>query len=398
MSNSPASGTAAALPGGPGRIAIMLPRFSRYGGVEQFGWRLAEALARRGHSVDFICARREAEAPAGVNVLTVGRPPGFKLIKMLSFLIGAERLRKKGRYDLAISLGKTWRQDLSRMGGGPLAVFWERSERALSAGVPRLGKRLLRRLSPSNWLTLFLERRQFTRESDVIAVSHLVRDWLLEAHAALDPERVKIIYNRPDTGRFSPPSPEERAACRALLLPAQTAGAAEKVFIGTASTNFVLKGVEPLIRALALLPQHALLFVAGGRDHDAYSALARDLGLADRVFFLGRVDDMPAFYKALDIFILPTFYDACSNAVLEALASGCRVLTSSSNGAAYFLEQDAVLPDPGDVADMAARLARQMQKPPPGPFVWPDDVASGLEPFVAYIEERLARRCWRGLP
>ena len=76
------------------RIAIMLPRFSRYGGVEQFGCRLAEALAARGHTVDFICARQEAEAPAGVNVIAVGRPPGLKVVKMLWFLIRAERIRR----------------------------------------------------------------------------------------------------------------------------------------------------------------------------------------------------------------------------------------------------------------------------------------------------------------
>ena len=47
----------------PARIALMLPRFSLYGGVEQYGVALAEGLAQRGHVVDFLCARREAQAP-----------------------------------------------------------------------------------------------------------------------------------------------------------------------------------------------------------------------------------------------------------------------------------------------------------------------------------------------
>ena len=383
-----------------GRIAVMLPRFSLYGGVEQFGFRLAEALARRGHSVDFLCARKEAEAPPGVTVKAVGRPRGFKTMKMLWFLVGAERLRRAGNYDLSISLGKTWRQDISRMGGGPLRVFWEKSELALPEGLPRRAKRILRRLLPANWLTLFLEHRQFNRHSEVIAVSHLVRDWLLSAHPALDPDHVSVVYNRPDISRFFPPGPEERQAARRALAgsagldPAAASGSsgAEPVFIGTASTNFQLKGLGPLIRAMALLPERTALFVAGGRGETAYRDLARSLGLENRVFFLGRVDAMPEFYRALDIFILPTFYDACSNAVLEALASGCRALTSRSNGAAFFLDDEAVLPDPGDVQDMARRLRAFMDKPAPGPFVWPETAPGGLEAFVERVEGYLAAK------
>lgn len=396
----------AALPAAhQGRVAILLPRFSRYGGVEQFGFRLAGLLAARGHAVDFICARQEIAAPPGVRVLMTGRPPGSRFVKMLWFLVRAERLRRKGKYDLTLSLGKTWQQDLSRVGGGPLKIFWEQSEKALGNGWPRLIKRLRRRISPANLLTLWLEKHQFTAGSDVVAVSHLVRDWLLRAHTALDPERVAVIYNRPDMAAFSPPSDDERNAARAALAAACPAldGASvpdgglpeagtRRVFIGTASTNFALKGVEPLIRSLALLPESAVLFIAGGREHGRYDALARKLGLGGRVVFCGRVDDMPAFYKALDIFILPTFYDACSNAVLEALASGCRVITSACNGAAFFLEEAAVLADPGDVPVMARTLESSMRQPAPPPFVWPEGVVSGLEAFADFMEARLAER------
>lgn len=373
------------------RIAVMLPRFSRYGGVEQFAYRLCAGLAERGHAVDMICARREAEPPPGVRVLAVGRPPGFKFMKLLAFLVGAERLRRKGRYDLSISLGKTWRQDISRMGGGPLRLFWEKSEKALASGLPRLLKQISRRLSPYNRLTLLVEKHQFTRESDVVAVSHLVRGWLLDACPDLDPDKVAVIYNRPDLNRFSPPSPEERPVLRQALFAFAGAGhlPSEAVCIGTASTNFQLKGVGPLIRALALLPKHTCLFVAGGRDSAAYRALAQDLGLGNRVFFCGKVEDMPAFYRSLDIFILPTFYDACSNAVLEALACGCKTLTSANNGAAFFLEASAVLPDPSDIGDMAKRLENAMRQPTPKPFVWPQAVASGLDCFMDYVEAKI---------
>ncbi len=368
----------------PARLCIMLPKFSRYGGVEQFGFRLAGALAARGHAVDFICARQEAEPPTGVRVLAVGRPAGPRALKMFWFLLQAERLRKKGRYDLSIGLGKSWNQDVLRVGGGPLRNYWKLSEKAWPAGSARLGKRLRRLLSPDDWLTLLVERRQYAETGKVLAVSELVAQWIDREHPGLDPARLEVIYNLPDFSRFSRPTPEERQAARAAL------GTPEGVLIGTASTNFRLKGVDPLIRSLALLPADHRLFVAGGRGEAEYLQLAASLGVRERVRFLGRVDDMPAFYKALDVFVLPTFYDACSNAVLEAAATGIRVLSTPFNGSSRFLAPDQLLADPGDPNLLAQGIRDALVAPLPAPISVPPGIASGLDAFVDRIESFLS--------
>ena len=376
----------------PARICIMLPRFSRYGGVEQFGFRLAEALGARGHAVDFICARQEAEPPAGVRVIAVGRPPGPRVGKMLWFLLRAEQVRKKGDYDLSIGLGKTWNQDVLRVGGGPLRNYRNLSEQALPEGFPRRFKRLRRLLSPSDWLTLAVERRQYSGAATVLAVSDLVAEWIMGEHPGMDRERLEVIYNLPDFSRFFPPLPEARAAAReALWADAGQAGAPQGVFLGTASTNFVLKGVGPLIRALALLPDDHHLFVAGGRGNAEYLELAGSLGVAERVHFLGKVEDMPAFYKALDVFVLPTFYDACSNAVLEAAATGVRVLSTPFNGSSRFLPAERMLADPGDPGCLAAGIRDALAAPAPAPPAPPAGLVSGLAAFVERIETMLPK-------
>jgi UDP-glucose:(heptosyl)LPS alpha-1,3-glucosyltransferase len=378
------------------RIAVLLPRFSLYGGVEQFGYRLAEGLAGRGHSVDFICSRQETPAPPGVRVISTGRPPGFRLFKMLCFLIRAERLRAKGAYDLTVGLGKSLRQDLIRMGGGPLKIFRKLSERAVPSGYKRAAKALFRRLSPSNLLILFLERRVFGPESRVIAVSDLTREQLLSAYPALDPDKVAVVYNRPDAARFRPPSPVERSEARRALLrsyaPHLAGNPDEYILIGTASTNFRLKGVDSLIRATALLPDNVLLLTAGGRKAAAYLNPARSSGIEQRIVFMGKTEDMPAFYRALDLFALPTFYDACSNAVLEALASGCRTLSSSADGASFFLDKEAVLEDPADVEELARRIMLLLGKPAPAGFNPPPGIACGLDAFMDRVECMLEER------
>ena len=376
---------------GPARIALMLPRFSRYGGVEQYGYALAEALAARGHDVDFICARQEAKSPAGVRVIAVGRPPGPKVMKMIWFLLKAERLRRAGNYDLCISLGKTWNQDILRAGGGPLQMFWRYSERAYPEGIRRRLKRCMRRVSPDNILTLWMEKRQYTRTKTVIAVSRFVRGLILAAYPERTDKEVCIIYNRPDLARFAPPLAQERDAARRAygILP-------ETLAIGLATSNFPLKGTGPLIRALAKLPGHCSLYIAGGRGHAAYDALAGELALSGRVHFLGKVDDMPRWYKAIDLFALPSFYDACSNAVLEALASGLPVLSSASNGSSRFLPPENVVTDPGDSDELARVLARLViqagrdRETGVRPvFAWPEDVAAGLDAFVHAVEARI---------
>ena len=173
------------------RIALILPRLSRYGGVEQFAFRLAEALAETRnseHEVEFICARSECLPPVGVRTHVVGRPGGLKFIKMLWFLIRAEQVRKRGNYDLVISLGKTWNQDMMRVGGGPQKTFWELSEKAWPAGFPRWFKHLRRRLLPSNWLTRIIDNRQYRSGCRIIrqprAGGHLQPAGSFPLHAA----------------------------------------------------------------------------------------------------------------------------------------------------------------------------------------------------------------------
>lgn len=369
------------------RIAVMMPRFSRYGGAEGFAYRLAEALAAAGHEVDFLCARSETAPPAGVTPVVVGRFGPFRWLKVLWFALAVERVRVRGGYDLSIGLGKTLTQDVMRVGGGPLPVFWRLSKRAWPAGFPRFFKMFKRRLSPANWVGWWIERTQARTTPVIVANSHLSRQWIVEAHPFLDPESIRVIFNRPDLTRFAPLPAEARKQLR------EAAGVGrDEVVVLTAGTNFALKGVRTLIRTLARLPERYRLHVAGGRNPEAYVALARELGVVERVVFLGRVDDMRAFYNTGDVFVLSTFYDASSNAVMEALACGVKTVSSRLNGSAHFLPKDSILSDPDADGELAAMLLRLEAEPAPGPFVWPEAVASGMEAWVELVENVLEER------
>ncbi len=94
-----------------------------------------------------------------------------------------------------------------------------------------------------------------------------------------------------------------------------------------AGMNYRLKGLEPLLHAVGRMwrDRPLLLLVAGSPKTAPFERLAKRLGVADRVRFIGYCDDMRNAYFAADFFVHPTFYDPCSNVVLEAMACGLPV-------------------------------------------------------------------------
>ena len=65
----------------------------------------------------------------------------------------------------------------------------------------------------------------------------------------------------------------------------------------------------------------------------AFHQAMNDLGITKNVSFLGSQQNVAKWYQMADLFVLPTLYDPFSNSCLEALACGCPVITTCSNGA-----------------------------------------------------------------
>ena len=361
----------------------MLPKLSRYGGAEQFGYRLAEYLATqcdREFEVTFICARQDGPAPRGVKVIRVGRPIPGKLGKVLWFALAAEIARHRNKFDVSIGLGNTAFQNIARLSDGPTGLFWNYSIRAYAPGRKRVLKTIARHLSLGKQLGRLVEHLCVRNSSVLVANSEFVRDLTVKANPHLKPENIRLIYNKPDLTRFSPGDPARKPQLRERFGIPDTAD-----LMVTAGTNFRLKGVHVLIQALANLPASFHLGVAGGRGSRDLLALAKRSRVEKRVHFLGRVDDMPALYGAGDIFALNTFYDFCANAVLEALACGLPTISTTGNNSSVFLRPKAVVDDPTDAAILADRIRPLIHN---GSTARTDfNPASGREPYVDLLRE-----------
>ena len=90
------------------------------------------------------------------------------------------------------------------------------------------------------------------------------------------------------------------------------------------------KANDLTIRALVELADFDLLLAGEGSEHERLAALARSLGVADRVRFLGRVghQDLAEVYSAADALVLASSREGWANVLLEAMACGTPVIAS----------------------------------------------------------------------
>lgn len=167
----------------------------------------------------------------------------------------------------------------------------------------------------------------------VICNSHMVKEEVCREFA-INPEAVHVIYNSVNQGEFNPVLKQtEGLKVREELR--IDAGAPVMLFVGS---GFERKGLSASMEAIATTKAH-LIVVGKDKQEGIYQQKARDLGCADRVHFMGLQNDRNRFYGAADGFILPSIYDPFPNVILEAMASGLGVITSTSCGGAEIIDE-----------------------------------------------------------
>ncbi len=335
------------------RTALVLDRFDpSHGGLERWAFDLAAWLVRHADEVHVLAFG------FGTGTAKIGIVP-HRLEDGRSALVRAatvERHLGTRSFDVVHDLGTGWGSDVfqpqfgSRRAGarGTLrAASWPRRLALWVSSARRVRDREQRAV----------ERRQCAEAAIVIAVSVMVRDHLVRLNG-VDARRIEVVHNGVDVARFSP----ERRAARRGTMRRQLGVADDQVAFLLAAHNLRLKGAATAIGALARIAAAApgaRLLVIGRTDPEPYRRLAVRLGVAGRVRFLGFADEPADYYAAADVYLHPTFYDACSLTVLEAWASGLPAITTRANGAAELMasgEHGIVIDDARDVRGLAAAM------------------------------------------
>jgi len=142
----------------------------------------------------------------------------------------------------------------------------------------------------------------------------------------------------------------------------QQLGIGNAPLVGTAMTFRPKKGFDLLFEAMAEVLRSvpdAHLVMAGESEMPAQpAALARRLGLLERIHLLGRRPDMPEVLSALDVFVLPSQSEGMSNALLEAMAMELPVVATAVGGNVEVVEDggNGYLVAYPDAGAMAARV------------------------------------------
>jgi glycosyltransferase involved in cell wall biosynthesis len=118
--------------------------------------------------------------------------------------------------------------------------------------------------------------------------------------------------------------------------------------------------------------------------------LIEQLGIKDRIHFTGWVshDHLPAFYNLADLFVLPSLYEGFGIPLLEAMACGCPVLSSTTGSPPEVVEGAGYLVDPIKVDDIAAGICEVLFNTELRSAM----VAEGLERVKEFSWEKCARQ------
>lgn len=120
------------------------------------------------------------------------------------------------------------------------------------------------------------------------------------------------------------------------------------------------KAHDVSLRALAASPDAHLWIAGSGPEEEALKALAVQLGVADRVRFLGWRNDPSALYRAADLCVFPSRYEPLGNTVIQAWAHGAPIIAARAQGPAALIrsEEDGLLVEIDDVEGLTAAARR----------------------------------------
>jgi glycosyltransferase involved in cell wall biosynthesis len=346
------------------------------GGVETHARQLASHLHAAGFGVDVLTKRVGAADPAesevdGVPVHRVGpageRSASGKWLAVPAFF--RAMLQRKSLVDVIVCLDYRGigiaAIAAGRLAGRPVIVQGETA--GVMAGAPAnstsgiapesLGARLLK-----------IPARAIYRRAD-----HLVcigRDLEREAlGTGMSRDRVHYLPPGVDLTRFRPPAPGERTQLRSKI--GWPLDKTIVLFVGRLSAE---KGAMDLIEAWRAADRRDAVLVLVGPDMPGHRwdvgasgrAYVAEHRLGDRVRFEGPTSDTAPFYRAADVFVQPSHFEAFGSSAVEAMASGLPIVSSGVGGLGDFLVggENALLHDPRSPQSLARALTQMLNDSP----------------------------------
>ncbi len=307
------------------KIIFVRQQFSAFGGAELILDRMLTSLNAGEHKIALL-ARSWKGKHRGATFIPCNPPKVARFLRETIFARAACRMLRNYPGALVQAHERIPCCDIFRAGDGVHAAYLEQRRRGEAAA----GKLALA-LSLFHRQTLKLERAMFAspRLKMVIVNSEMVANDLAR-HYDYPRERIRLVPNGIDLERFSLAARERHRAetRRSLGIPAEAPVA---LFVGS---GFDRKGLARAIEACARqnVPLH-LVVIGSDKQPAKFKMHADRAGFGAHFHLVGPVGDPLPYFAAADVLILPTIYDPFPSTVIEALACGLPVVTTTGCGA-----------------------------------------------------------------
>lgn len=306
------------------KLLFIVEHFSLAGsGAENDAVNLCLALVERGHQIRVVCKTGDLF-------------DGIALDDRFDLFDEAVR---EFRPDVTVDWGLFASADIHRLGGGAHKSFLKYYLQAFPKFQRPFKK--LGFFASKHRRQIAAEKQLFARQNaHFLAISDFVNRQACEQGA--DPSQVTTLYNGVDLNRFCPDTPQHRYQIR------KEWGLAEDDIAGLfVAHNLRLKNFRLLIRVYDELTKKypQLKLVVCGKRAPAVSR--------PYLIYAGFSREIEKFYRASDLYLHPSFFDAFGNVVLEAMACQLPVLVSHTSGACELLTgelQAFILPPDEDAA------------------------------------------------
>jgi len=369
------------------------------GGMSAYLLGLSRALSEQGHSVDIYsrAEENEGELPRQIGESTVrliGLNGGLKRVPKeklfyragdLAAQIVAFMRRDNVSYDLIFShywVSGTCGRKLGGLLQLPHLVMFHTLGRAKNESCPDECEPNLR----------LAEEEKLAAECDMVITASLFEQKKVRSYYSLPAEKVAVIGSGINRAHFTP---SERNRAR------EKVGVSGYRVILAVGRIEPIKGFELLVDAVSLLPLEdpfRVIIVGGDSTDTAKIAALKELaalrGISDRLHFTGRIEheELPFYYSAADVTVIPSFYESFSLVALESIACGTPVISSpvgvmpelASGGAG---EQAVKLAGDRSPAAWAAEIRKNYIR---AKRLTPEDVEECLAPYNwAAVAEKL---------
>ncbi len=328
------------------RIAYVVTRADAVGGASIHVRDMARAMREFGHEAMVLVG---GEGPVTADLAAAGVP--YQPLRFLLRSVHPSRdLRAVGELRTAV---RSFRPDLISL--HTAKAGWVGRIAATSLGIPALytphGWPFGERFGPISRFGFGLLEKSISRHAAAIVCVCQYEKSLAVRQGMTDHGRLRVIHNG-----------VQDVATSLLADPA-----ASPVRLVSVARLEAPKDHRTLLRALSLLQQEqwTLDLVGDGPLEGELKSLTRELGLSERVNFLGYQRDPAGRLACGHVFVLATRSEAFPRSVLEAMRAGLPVVASRVGGIPEAVSQgvEGLLVPPGEIEDLAAALRRLLRAP-----------------------------------